>query len=86
MEVIILSYNTWDKPWEFEAFVMQALENTSERELFETIWSKAMEIENWNHADLAAGSRNTIILLQAQFQLSGEVAKNIARACAYQWK
>lgn len=82
----ILSFTEWSSPWKFEEFVLSKLQMAEEKQKFAAIWNAALKYENWNYSDLEIGISKTTELLTTKFLIVTEVANQIARAAAYQWK
>lgn len=58
----------------------------AEKELFEKIWKKANDFENWNNSDLSLGCKITHQRLKESFNLSDEAIAKIVRIASYEWK
>ncbi len=81
----ILSFNNWNRPYDFETYVMER-STDKDNEVFKKIWATALDVENWKTGTLKEGSDKAISLLQEHYKLDLKVAEQIANAAAYQWK
>jgi hypothetical protein len=86
LSAIILSFKSWNKPWQFEEYVLQNIKDLNEILFFKEIWSQAIEFENWNSSDLSIGIQTTTLMLEKKFELDNNVAFQIAKAASYNWK
>jgi|GEM_PF-1881797 len=82
----ILSFNNWNRPQDFEAYVLERTTDIKEKEVFKKIWATAIDFDNWNTGSLNDGSDKAIALIEQRYQLDEKVSKQIANAAAFQWK
>ena len=87
LETVILSFDNWSLPWIFHDFVYNSLSlNQKDKEAFQTIWSTALNKDNWLQHDLATGCKTAQNRLNSAFNLRSDVILIIVRAASYQWK
>ena len=87
IELIILSFNDWGKPWTFYDFIINN-NSLSEEEsiLFKELWIKASNLKLWDYKDLKQGSQKSQQYIKDNYPLSDEVAILISRAISYGWR
>lgn len=85
---IIVSYPTWERPWGFDQWVIDAIgTNEADRTLFEAARSEAGHARHWTEGDLAQCARRAEMAVRARFpELSDDAARAIVNAAAYQWR
>lgn len=87
LDTLILSFNNWSSPWTFYDFIYNSSAlGEKDKELFQTIWTAALENENWLQFDLITGCKNAQSRLSSNFELCNEAILSVVRAASFEWK
>lgn len=70
----------------FETFVLENLNEESDKILFNEIWRKANQFKNWNYSDISIGGKKTTEIIRSHYKLDDEVINIIVNQSGYNWK